>query len=342
MRIHGFASTAALVLLASTLSLANEHGSSKQPEKPAEKAAPEKDKHGQADAKHEEAGKAAPEKIDKPTANILDVVKKVQEAQKTASQKNSPEKKASEKSSSEVRRPSTAVSSRSRIVVKTNSSLPGPVTEMIMQMIRANIPGDIIVQRVKATQPSGELSAQQLIALKRAGVSDHVLRALARPSAPPVPAVAVVAQAPAPLFAYTPAPPQTEVVPPPPPKRPPIEARVAYTVDSSVTINAGKLKGVAVGDYFEIANVVGDIIDPQTREVLDVATRTIGRMEIVEVRERVARGLYTGNVAVKIGDIATRIPRSVQTSAERQSLEPRPNPTRLCEINECGVAEALP
>jgi curli biogenesis system outer membrane secretion channel CsgG len=85
-----------------------------------------------------------------------------------------------------------------------------------------------------------------------------------------------------------------------------VETRVADASGSSVILAAGGNDGVAVGDRFEIGRIVRQVLDPTTKEVLDVVTQKLGELVITSVRDRTATGNYTGQPA-KVNDYAKKI-----------------------------------
>ena len=70
-------------------------------------------------------------------------------------------------------------------------------------------------------------------------------------------------------------------------------------------IAAGANDGVNVGEVFEIHEVVREVKDPTTKEVLDRITNKVGEMTITSVRDKIATGNYTGSPA-KIGFLARK------------------------------------
>lgn len=84
-----------------------------------------------------------------------------------------------------------------------------------------------------------------------------------------------------------------------------IEGRVAAVNGNSLIINVGSNDGVQVGDQFQVLHVGQEIKDPVTGEVLDVLTTPLGSMTIVDVRERIATGNYSGPEVV-VGDMVKK------------------------------------
>ncbi len=89
-------------------------------------------------------------------------------------------------------------------------------------------------------------------------------------------------------------------------KRIDVDARVAYINGNSLTINAGSELGVAVGDKFDVARIVSEVRDPQTHEVIDLATEKLGEMVVTTVKPKVAIGTFNGVGTPKIGDDAKK------------------------------------
>jgi hypothetical protein len=75
---------------------------------------------------------------------------------------------------------------------------------------------------------------------------------------------------------------------------------------NSVTINAGSDLGVQVGDVFDISKIVSEVRDPQTHELLDLATEKEGEMVVTTVKPKVAIGTFKGVGTPKIGDDAKK------------------------------------
>ncbi len=65
-----------------------------------------------------------------------------------------------------------------------------PLTkDAVIQMVKAGLPDDVIISKIKSEPNLPNLSTDDLIALKSAGVSDGVIRALLSPSVAPAPVV---------------------------------------------------------------------------------------------------------------------------------------------------------
>jgi curli biogenesis system outer membrane secretion channel CsgG len=78
------------------------------------------------------------------------------------------------------------------------------------------------------------------------------------------------------------------------PKQMDIEGRVASISGSTVYLNVGANDGVQSGDRFEIHQIISEIVDPDTKEVLDKQTARVGELVVSSVRERVSSGQYSG------------------------------------------------
>jgi hypothetical protein len=85
-----------------------------------------------------------------------------------------------------------------------------------------------------------------------------------------------------------------------------VEGRVAYINGNSITLNAGSDVGVALGDRFDISHILSEVHDPQTNEVIDLATEKIGELVVTTVKPKVAIGTFTGSGTPKIGDDAKK------------------------------------
>ena len=73
----------------------------------------------------------------------------------------------------------------------------------------------------------------------------------------------------------------------------------------TLVIAAGGNDGVNVGEIFEIHQVVREVKDPTTKEVLDRITNKVGEMTITSVRDKIATGNYVGAPA-KVGYLARK------------------------------------
>ncbi|MBZ5602168.1 MAG: CsgG/HfaB family protein [Acidobacteriia bacterium] len=84
-----------------------------------------------------------------------------------------------------------------------------------------------------------------------------------------------------------------------------VETSVADVSGNSVTIAAGAVDGVNVGEVFEIHQVDREVRDPTTKELLDRITHVVGTMTVTSVRDKIATGTYTGSPA-KVGMVARK------------------------------------
>jgi curli biogenesis system outer membrane secretion channel CsgG len=73
-----------------------------------------------------------------------------------------------------------------------------------------------------------------------------------------------------------------------------IEGHVINFDGCTLYISAGGNDGVQVGDRFEIHKILKDVIDPQTKEVLDQETVKVGEFVAGTVRDKVSIGQYGG------------------------------------------------
>jgi curli biogenesis system outer membrane secretion channel CsgG len=85
----------------------------------------------------------------------------------------------------------------------------------------------------------------------------------------------------------------------------PVETTVADVDGNSLVIAAGGNDGVSVGDVFEVHEVVREVKDPTTKEVLDRITNKVGEMTITNVRDKISTGSYSGAPA-KVGFLARK------------------------------------
>ena len=84
-----------------------------------------------------------------------------------------------------------------------------------------------------------------------------------------------------------------------------VETTVADVSGNTLVIAAGGNDGVNVGDVFEVLQVVREVKDPTTKEVLDRITNKVGEMTISSVRDKIATGTYSGSPA-KVGYLARK------------------------------------
>ena len=70
----------------------------------------------------------------------------------------------------------------------TEAPSPGPTLTEIQTMVKAHVSDSIIINQIKNSSTRYHLTAEQIIALKNAGVSDKILNALINTAGkPPVP-----------------------------------------------------------------------------------------------------------------------------------------------------------
>lgn len=84
-----------------------------------------------------------------------------------------------------------------------------------------------------------------------------------------------------------------------------VETSVADVSGNTLVIAAGGNDGVNVGEVFEVLQVVREVKDPTTKEVLDRITNKVGEMTITNVRDKIATGTYSGAPA-KVGYLARK------------------------------------
>jgi len=81
---------------------------------------------------------------------------------------------------------------------------------------------------------------------------------------------------------------------------------VADVSGASLIINAGRLKGVRVGDTIQVTRPGRQILDPQTKRVLRTLVDTIGTATIIEVDDVSATATFNGTATVRVGDEVRR------------------------------------
>ncbi|MEO1132772.1 MAG: CsgG/HfaB family protein [Cyanobacteria bacterium J06639_1] len=84
---------------------------------------------------------------------------------------------------------------------------------------------------------------------------------------------------------------------------PDISATVADVFGSEITLNRGSSDGLRPGMVMSVEQVVREVIDPETGDVLRKVTQPIGQLEIVEVSDRSSVGRTLSGV-LTVGDVA--------------------------------------
>lgn len=91
-----------------------------------------------------------------------------------------------------------------------------------------------------------------------------------------------------------------------------IEGRVATIDGCTLYLSVGGNDGVHVGDRFEISRIIKEVINPETKEVLDQQIEKVGEFIVGTVRDKTSVGLYGGrplssDVLVKPGYAARMV-----------------------------------
>jgi len=73
-----------------------------------------------------------------------------------------------------------------------------------------------------------------------------------------------------------------------------IEGKVANFDGCTLYLSVGGNDGVHVGDHFEIHQILKEVLDPDTKEVLDKQTVKVGDFIVSTVRDKVSIGQYGG------------------------------------------------
>ena len=84
-----------------------------------------------------------------------------------------------------------------------------------------------------------------------------------------------------------------------------VETSVVDVSGNTLMIGAGANEGVNAGEVFEIHEVLREVKDPTTKEVLDRVTNKVGEMTVTSVRDKVSTGSYAGSPA-KVGFVARK------------------------------------
>lgn len=86
-----------------------------------------------------------------------------------------------------------------------------------------------------------------------------------------------------------------EKIPTIPAKPRSIEGRIATIAPpNGAYLAVGGNDGVQLGDRFEIMQINGEILDPQTKDVIDQEVVKVGELVVTEVRDKAAIGNYGG------------------------------------------------
>lgn len=85
-----------------------------------------------------------------------------------------------------------------------------------------------------------------------------------------------------------------ETIPQLPEKPRKIEGRVASIMPNAAYLALGSYDGVQRGDRFEIRQITNEVLDPQTKEVIDVQAAKVGELVVTEVHEKTVIGNYGG------------------------------------------------
>jgi hypothetical protein len=85
-----------------------------------------------------------------------------------------------------------------------------------------------------------------------------------------------------------------EKIPKLPPKTRKIEGRVATITPNGVYLAIGANDGVLRGDRFEILLINDVVIDPQTKDPIDIQTVKVGELVVNDARDKSAIGNYGG------------------------------------------------
>ncbi|MEO0852002.1 MAG: CsgG/HfaB family protein [Cyanobacteria bacterium J06648_11] len=94
---------------------------------------------------------------------------------------------------------------------------------------------------------------------------------------------------------------------------PDITATVADVFGSEITLNRGSSDGLRPGMLMSVEQVVREVIDPETGDVLRKVTQPVGQLEIVEVSDRSSVGRTLSGVFT-VGDVAKPVSDSQDES----------------------------
>lgn len=94
---------------------------------------------------------------------------------------------------------------------------------------------------------------------------------------------------------------------------PDITATVADVFGSEITLNRGSSDGLRPGMLMSVEQVVREVIDPETGDVLRKVTQPVGQLEIVEVSDRSSVGRTRSGV-FNVGDVAKPVSGNAEAS----------------------------
>ena len=78
-----------------------------------------------------------------------------------------------------------------------------------------------------------------------------------------------------------------------------VEGRVAKITGNTIILGIGASEGVENGDRFEILQIMSEVLDPTTKEVLDVDAVKVGEMVVTNARDKISTGPYSGRPLVE-------------------------------------------
>lgn len=97
--------------------------------------------------------------------------------------------------------------------------------------------------------------------------------------------------------------------------------KVVATTDGVITLNRGQGGGLAPGDLLDVFTLGGELLDPDTGEVLGREEQRLGRLRVTEVLERVTRAVPhedQGLGAIPAGAVCRKVARPEAPAPEPQ------------------------
>ena len=81
----------------------------------------------------------------------------------------------------------------------------------------------------------------------------------------------------------------------------------------------GSANGIVSCDRFTVSRIEKEILDPVTKERLDLQLRKLGEMVVTDVRDKISVGFFQGTETPKVGDVVEKIKPPAAPPAEPQA-----------------------
>ena len=86
-----------------------------------------------------------------------------------------------------------------------------------------------------------------------------------------------------------------------------MQGKVADVTGAVVTVNVGKINGLAVGDNLQVQRAYKTIKDPDTGKVLKELQNTVAVINLTQVDKDSATGSVVKGAGVKVGDVVAKV-----------------------------------